>query len=615
MKKFYIPTLLAVFFLSSFYSQGQTTYTSITSNPTNLTFDDPNFWLGGTGAPPNPCTNCTIIIQSNVSMVQPGFSSSNPPNITIFQTMAPLPPGDTAVRYNNVLTVGTIFQSSVDGYIYGTRFYKVPGMGGTHIGAIYRGTPTQTLIDSVIYTNETASGWQTANFTSPLKISANVTYVMATYMSDSNFVAENNYFDHTIGSHPNGVSNGPLTALAANEVPFGGNSVYNGTGTGLQFPGTTPNGIYFTPNLWVDINFNTVNLDSVAFNNSTIKIIGNTTVNINTYVTLSGSTIVVGNDPTTPVTLFVNDQLDIDASSGIQIGNSFSRIDANNGAGNSVIGPHADFTDIGGPNLAGIYSIFTPPTMVGGFPYSYTLNLEGIGTAAGSPGTFISQYAINCPPGSPPTGGCLPGIIYGPAITGVDANLGVIFGTTTTLPVQLVQFIATKNDDGSVKVSWATSQEQNSDFYDVERSGDQADWSSIGTVKAKGFSSTTSNYFLTDKTPLSGTGYYRLKMVDLDGKYKYSPTVTVSTDKNSVPLVIYSNPFFDQIRLKINLSRPQNLMMTVSDMQGKTYITQSYQAQSGDNFVNIQPSVSSSGMYILRIQGETYSQTVKLEKQ
>lgn len=166
-----------------------------------------------------------------------------------------------------------------------------------------------------------------------------------------------------------------------------------------------------------------------------------------------------------------------------------------------------------------------------------------------------------------------------------------------------------------MKVSWATSQEQNSDFYDVERSGDQAEWSSIGTVKAKGFSSTTSNYFLTDKSPLSGIGYYRLKMVDLDGKFKYSPTVTVTTDQNSLPLVIYSNPFYDQIRLKINVSRPQNLMMTVSDMQGKTYITQSYQAQSGDNFVNIQPSLTSSGMYILRIQGDTFNQTVKLEKQ
>ena len=149
----------------------------------------------------------------------------------------------------------------------------------------------------------------------------------------------------------------------------------------------------------------------------------------------------------------------------------------------------------------------------------------------------------------------------------------------------------------------------------MERSGDQAAWTKIGSVKAKGYSSTTSNYNYSDKLPLDGGGYYRLKMVDLDGKYKYSRTVAVTTASNSQPLVIYSNPFSDQIRLKINVSRAQNLIMTVSDMLGKTYINQNYHAQSGDNFVNLLPNAGGSGMYILRIHGDSYDQTVKLEKQ
>jgi len=179
----------------------------------------------------------------------------------------------------------------------------------------------------------------------------------------------------------------------------------------------------------------------------------------------------------------------------------------------------------------------------------------------------------------------------------------------------LVQFLATRNDDGTIKVSWATSQEQNASHYDVERSGDQSGWTALGTVNAKGYSSTTTNYTFTDKSPLDGTGYYRLKMVDLDAKFTYSKTVSVTADKSSVPLVIYNNPFTDQIRLKVNVSRLQNLNLTVSDMLGRTYINQSYQAQPGDNFVNLQPNAGGSGMYILRIQGDSYNQTVKLEKQ
>ncbi len=602
MKKFYIPTLLAAFFLSSFYSQGQT-YTSITSNPTNLTFDDPNFWLGHV-APPSPCIGCTIIIQSNVSMVQSGSSTANPSN-TIFTGQTPTA---APVSIGQGVTLGTKFQSDIKGFVTGVRFYKNAFgstlMGSSHIGLLYQLSPTITLLGQVNFTNETASGWQDAKFSSPIPVNANVNYMIAYFVpaSDGYFEIDNNYFTSP-------VTNGHLTS-PQNSATFGANGQFE-TGNSPTFPDLDPfvvsGGTFSAVNQWVDVDFNPVNLNDVVFNNSTIKIIGvSTVVNINTYVELFGSSIVVATDPTTPAILFVNDQLDVDSTthSFIQIGNNFSYINANNDLGNTVIGPHPDFANGGIPD-AGIYNI----EAIDGQPYSLILNANGNGAALHG----FAKYTINC--GGP--AGCNSGVINGPAITGSDPALvnGIIFGTSVILPVQLVQFIATKNDDGSVKVSWATAQEQNSDFYDVERSSDQTGWASIGTVKAKGFSSTTSNYFLTDKSPLSGTGYYRLKMVDLDGKFKYSPTVAVTTDKNSLPLVIYSNPFFDQIRLKINLSRPQNLTMTVSDMQGKTYITQSYQAQSGDNFVNIQPSVTSSGMYILRIQGDTYSQTVKLEKQ
>ena len=84
-------------------------------------------------------------------------------------------------------------------------------------------------------------------------------------------------------------------------------------------------------------------------------------------------------------------------------------------------------------------------------------------------------------------------------------------------------------------------------------------------------------------------------MVDLDDKFTYSKTVTVTTANINQPLVIYSNPFSDEIRLKINVSNPQNLVITVTDMLGETYLSQSYQAQSGDNFVNLQPPIGSSG--------------------
>ena len=56
--------------------------------------------------------------------------------------------------------------------------------------------------------------------------------------------------------------------------------------------------------------------------------------------------------------------------------------------------------------------------------------------------------------------------------------------------------------------------------------------------------------------PLDGTGYYRLRM-DLDGKFVYSKTITVTVENDGRPLVVYNNPFSDMIRLKVNVSRAQ----------------------------------------------------------
>jgi hypothetical protein len=350
-------------------------------------------------------------------------------------------------------------------------------------------------------------------------------------------------------------------------------------------------------------------LDHDTLDNSIMRLQAN--MQIDTYISLrNGSQVFVGTDPSYHVTVFLNDQVDMDATSSVRIGNINSYIDANNTIMNTPIkGTIPDFANGGIPD-AGIYSLI--PT--DGENYTLVLNSNGIGTAVNA----FNQYNLNCTGGP---GFCAAGIVIGPAITGPTPgspppiNYGIIFGGSITLPVDLVQFYASKNDDGSVKLSWSTSQEVNAGYFDIERSGDQTAWTKLGSVNAKGNSSTTTDYQFSDRLPLDGTGYYRLKMVDLDAKYKYSKTIAVTNVTDARPLVIYNNPFTDMIRLKVNVSRAQNLTMTVTDMLGKTYINQNYHALSGDNMVNLPSSITSHGMYILRIHGESYDQTVKLERQ
>src|SRR5690349_20910751 len=75
------------------------------------------------------------------------------------------------------VTVGLKFYSDVAGSVTGVRFYKGSRNTGTHTGALW--TSTGTKLASVNFSGETASGWQQANFSSPVNIAANTTYVIS----------------------------------------------------------------------------------------------------------------------------------------------------------------------------------------------------------------------------------------------------------------------------------------------------------------------------------------------------------------------------------------------------------------------------------------------------
>ena len=248
-------------------------------------------------------------------------------------------------------------------------------------------------------------------------------------------------------------------------------------------------------------------------------------------------------------------------------------------------------------------------------PDGYYVTLNGFGYGNDDGTVQGPQYNLNCGGASPNT--CSPGFVYGPTKTQEfpTNNFYGFFMTTAVLPVQLVQFLALRNDDGTVGLTWATAQEINSGSFEVERTSDQVTWTTLGSVKAKGFSSVSVNYNYTDKSPLSGIGYYRLKMIDLDGKYVYSNVVSVSSDGPTQALVVYSNPFTDQVRVKVNIAQADDLLLTITDMTGKVYFRQRFNAAKGDNLINMVPNSAASGVYVLHIRGNTYDKTVKLVKQ
>ena len=106
----------------------------------------------------------------------------------------------------SAVELGVRFRSDVVGSITGIRFYKASTNTGTHIGNLW--TNTGTLLATATFSGESASGWQTVSFSTPVTIAANTTYVASYFAPVGHYSADSNYFAGT------GVDNAPLHALA-----------------------------------------------------------------------------------------------------------------------------------------------------------------------------------------------------------------------------------------------------------------------------------------------------------------------------------------------------------------------------------------------------------------
>ncbi|MBF9223212.1 beta strand repeat-containing protein [Hymenobacter ruricola] len=156
------------------------------------------------------------------------------------------------------------------------------------------------------------------------------------------------------------------------------------------------------------------------------------------------------------------------------------------------------------------------------------------------------EYASSPLPATPPANGVAgtaSRVRYGPWTYVAGQQQGLSAGAATPLPVTLSAFTATLVDPAAVRLAWATATEKNSASFEVERSLDGERFTAIGTVAAAGSSATAHRYALLDANPPrhQATLYYRLRLVDLDGTFAYSPVRTVALAAQA-GLALFPNP-------------------------------------------------------------------------
>jgi Tfp pilus assembly protein FimT len=186
--------------------------------------------------------------------------------------------------------------------------------------------------------------------------------------------------------------------------------------------------------------------------------------------------------------------------------------------------------------------------------------------------------------------------------TGGNGVANVFFASSTILPVTLLNFTGQK-DNGSSLLNWSTAQEQNSDRFEIERSADNINFSSIGQVTAAHNSTRVTNYSFTDAAVLSGNNYYRLRMVDLDGKYTYSKVVLLNFAGSLHVISAYPNPAKGSLQLKFSNMSAGRYEMSLVNATGQIVLTRRIQVGDAINHIETVgiPAGTASGTYVIRV--------------
>lgn len=175
--------------------------------------------------------------------------------------------------------------------------------------------------------------------------------------------------------------------------------------------------------------------------------------------------------------------------------------------------------------------------------------------------------------------------------------------TFVILPLTLVDFKAARQNT-KVQLSWTTSNEIGTDRFEVEKSADGRTFTFLSSVRSQSTYG-ENRYQSIDQQPFAGKNFYRLKMVDADGRFTYSPTVLVDFS-GKASLSVYPNPVKDVITI-ITGSAVQSV--DVLDAGGKIILRWNGRA---DNRYDV--SALSKGIYFLRINRKEGREMISISK-
>jgi hypothetical protein len=199
-----------------------------------------------------------------------------------------------------------------------------------------------------------------------------------------------------------------------------------------------------------------------------------------------------------------------------------------------------------------------------------------------------------------------------PSVNVTTGLFGKVEEEQRTLPVSLLDF--NLNIQGStVQLNWTVSQEITVSAYEIQKSADGIHFTVLGTTAAVGNSTTVLRYHFTDRQFVSRS-FYRLKMIDVDGRYTFSPILLASPYEASAKAMFFPNPSRNTVNLTLSTNSSDIATVFIRNAAGITVMRKSYALTAGQNAVSILVDPLPSGTYYVSVTAKDINVTKPLLK-
>lgn len=177
------------------------------------------------------------------------------------------------------------------------------------------------------------------------------------------------------------------------------------------------------------------------------------------------------------------------------------------------------------------------------------------------------------------------------------------------LPVNLKAFKARAESSNKVQVFWTTEYEKDNGYFNIERSEDGTNFKVVGRVAGVNSHGILTDYTFYDNNCLKGISFYRLKQVDIDTKFSYSPIERVKNAAVTNSFDVYPNPATgNTFKINVLKNTTDNIDVMIFDQCGRLQLKQQFSNNNTNNINHHLPA----GMYTLKITGKEFTETKKL---